>query len=44
MRSAYAWRSARGGGNIAWMILRETLYLVLAGLILGVPAALMEGG
>jgi ABC-type antimicrobial peptide transport system permease subunit len=28
------------GGNIAWMILRETLYLVLAGLILGVPAAL----
>ena len=29
------------GGNIAWMILRETLYLVLAGLILGVPAALL---
>ncbi|HEX5602095.1 MAG TPA: FtsX-like permease family protein, partial [Pyrinomonadaceae bacterium] len=28
-------------GNIAWMILRETLYLVLAGLILGVPAALL---
>ncbi len=28
------------GGNIAWMILRETLYLVLAGLIVGVPAAL----
>jgi predicted permease len=27
-------------GNIAWMVLRETLYLVLAGLILGVPAAL----
>jgi len=31
------------GGNIAWMILRETLYLVLAGLILGVPAALIGG-
>ena len=29
------------GGNIAWMILRETLYLVLAGLVLGVPAALL---
>ena len=29
------------GGNIAWMILRETLYLVLAGLIVGVPAALL---
>jgi predicted permease len=29
------------GGNIAWMILRETLYLVLAGLILGVPAAVL---
>jgi predicted permease len=29
------------GGNIAWMILRETLFLVLAGLILGVPAALL---
>jgi ABC-type antimicrobial peptide transport system permease subunit len=28
-------------GNIAWMILRETLYLVLAGLILGIPAALL---
>jgi ABC-type antimicrobial peptide transport system permease subunit len=28
------------GGNIAWMILRETLYLVLAGLLIGVPAAL----
>ena len=28
------------GGNIAWMILRETLYLVLAGMVLGVPAAL----
>ena len=27
------------GGNIAWMILRETLYLVLAGLLIGVPAA-----
>ena len=31
------------GGNIAWMILRETMYLVLAGLILGVPAALIGG-
>ena len=29
------------GGNIAWMILRETLYLVLAGLLIGVPAALL---
>ena len=31
------------GGNIAWMILRETLYLVLAGLVIGVPAALVGG-
>jgi predicted permease len=29
------------GGNIAWMILRETLYLVAAGLVIGVPAALL---
>jgi len=29
------------GSNIAWMILRETLYLVLAGLVIGVPAALL---
>jgi predicted permease len=29
------------GGNIAWMVLRETLYLVLAGLVIGVPAALV---
>ncbi|HEX7330803.1 MAG TPA: ABC transporter permease [Pyrinomonadaceae bacterium] len=29
------------GGNITWMILRETLYLVLAGLVIGVPAALL---
>jgi predicted permease len=29
------------GGNIAWMVLGETLYLVLAGLIIGVPAALI---
>lgn len=29
------------GGSIAWMILRETLYLVLAGLVIGVPAALI---
>jgi ABC-type antimicrobial peptide transport system permease subunit len=28
-------------GNIAWMILRETLYLVFAGLVIGVPAALL---
>ena len=28
-------------GNIAWMVLRETLYLVLAGLVIGVPAALV---
>jgi predicted permease len=30
-----------GGGNIAWMILRETLYLVLGGLVIGIPAALV---
>ena len=29
------------GGNIAWMVLRETLMLVLAGLVIGVPAALL---
>ncbi len=29
------------GGNIAWMILRETLYLVLAGLAIGIPVALI---
>jgi predicted permease len=29
------------GGNIAWMILRETLYLVLAGLAIGIPLALI---
>jgi predicted permease len=29
------------GGNIAWMVLRETLYLVMAGLVIGVPAALL---
>ena len=29
------------GSNIAWMILRETLYLVFAGLVIGVPAALL---
>jgi predicted permease len=28
------------GGNIAWMVLRETLLLVVVGLALGVPAAL----
>jgi len=28
-------------GNIAWMILRETLLLILAGLVVGVPAALI---
>jgi len=28
------------GSNIAWMVLRETLFLVMAGLLLGVPAAL----
>ena len=28
------------GGNIAWMILRETLVLILIGLVIGVPAAL----
>ena len=29
-------------GNIAWMVLRETLMLVVAGLVLGVPAALLS--
>ena len=28
------------GGNIAWMILRETLMLVVLGLVIGVPTAL----
>jgi len=30
------------GGNIAWMVLRETLVLVVCGLTLGVPAALLS--
>jgi predicted permease len=30
------------GGNIAWMVLRETLVLVVVGLALGVPAALLS--
>ena len=29
------------GGSIAWMVLRETLVLVAAGLALGIPAALL---
>jgi predicted permease len=29
------------GGNIAWMILRETLLLVVIGLAIGIPAALL---
>jgi predicted permease len=29
------------GGNIAWMILRETLTLVVLGLVIGVPTALL---
>ena len=29
------------GGNIAWMILRETLTLVVFGLVIGVPTALL---
>src|SRR5689334_4781968 len=29
------------GGNIAWMILRETLLLVVFGLVIGVPTALL---
>ena len=29
------------GGNIAWMVLRETLLLVITGLALGIPAALL---
>jgi len=28
------------GGNIAWMILRETLVLVVVGLVIGIPTAL----
>jgi predicted permease len=31
------------GGNIAWMVLRETLTLVVVGLALGVPAAWFAG-
>jgi predicted permease len=30
------------GGNIAWMVLRETLVLVVCGLAIGVPAALLS--
>ena len=30
------------GGNITWMVLRETLMMVVAGLVLGVPAALLS--
>lgn len=30
------------GGNIAWMVMRETLVLVIAGLALGVPTALLS--
>ena len=30
------------GGNIAWMVLRETLVLVVAGLALGIPAAVLS--
>ena len=30
------------GGNIAWMVLRETLVLVVAGLAIGIPAALLS--
>jgi predicted permease len=30
------------GGNIAWMVLRETLVLVVAGLALGIPVALLS--
>ena len=30
------------GGNIAWMVLRETLMLVIAGLALGVPAGMLS--
>jgi predicted permease len=29
------------GGNIAWLVLRDTLLLVLAGLIVGIPTALL---
>jgi len=31
------------GGSIAWMVLRETLLLVLVGLAIGLPAALLAG-
>ena len=30
-------------GNISWMVLRETLYLAFAGLLIGIPAALLGG-
>jgi predicted permease len=30
------------GGNITWMVLRETLVLVVTGLALGIPAALLS--
>jgi predicted permease len=30
------------GGNIAWMVLRETMVLVVSGVALGVPAALLS--
>ena len=30
------------GGNIAWMVLRETVVLVVTGLALGIPAALLS--
>ena len=30
------------GGNIAWMVLRETLVLVAVGLAIGIPAALLS--
>ena len=30
------------GGNIAWMVLRETLMLVVTGLAIGIPAALLS--
>lgn len=29
------------GSDIAWMVLRETLFLVMAGLVIGVPTALL---
>jgi hypothetical protein len=38
-RSAFAWRAAHRG-QVVWMVMRETMVLVAAGLAIGIPAAL----